>query len=79
VNTSVIYSGGPSNVYANHATVSRSTDAGQTWHNLTVTTPLSATQQDSPHEVAAIRVHPRTREAWANGQCFGMWKIAPPQ
>jgi hypothetical protein len=79
VNTSVVYSGGPSNVYANHATVSRSTDAGQTWRNLTVATPLSATQPDGPHEVAAIRVHPRTREAWANGQCFGMWKIAPPR
>jgi photosystem II stability/assembly factor-like uncharacterized protein len=79
VNTAVVYTGGPSNVYANHATVSRSTDAGKTWLNLTTRAPRSNTQRDSPHEVQAIRVHPRTREVWVSGQCYGMWKIAPPR
>ena len=66
----VVYAGGPSNVLTNQATVVRSTDGGATWANLTT--------GNGPHEVAMIRVHPKTREAWLNGQCFGMWKIAPP-
>ena len=66
----VVYVGGPKNVYASHATVCRSTDAGATWANLTT--------GNGPHEVAWIRVHPVTREAWMNGQCYGNWKLAPP-
>jgi lysophospholipase L1-like esterase len=75
---SILYVGGPRNLYASHATVCRSTDGGRTWRNLTNTTPLGPGVADSPHEVAAIRVDPVTREAWVNGQCFGMWRIAPP-
>jgi hypothetical protein len=67
----VVYAGGPRNIYATSATVFRSTDAGKTWANLTT--------GNGPHEVQAIRVHPKTREAWLNGQCYGMWKIAPPK
>ncbi|MDX1931606.1 MAG: hypothetical protein SFU56_03285 [Capsulimonadales bacterium] len=78
VDPSVVYVGGSRDTYATTAAVCRSTDAGKTWTNLTVTAPLSTTQGDGPHEVNAIRVHPRTRYAWVNGQCYGMWKIAPP-
>jgi lysophospholipase L1-like esterase len=74
----VVYVGGPRNLYASHATVCRSTDGGKTWRNLTNTAPLGGGVTDSPHEVSAIRVNPLTREAWVNGQCYGMWKIAPP-
>ncbi|MBC8103737.1 MAG: hypothetical protein H7Z41_14275, partial [Cytophagales bacterium] len=74
----VLYVGGPRNLYASHATVCRSTDGGTTWTNLTVTTPLSKEGADGPHEVSAIRVDPVTRDAWVNGQCFGMWRIASP-
>ena len=74
----VVYVGGPRNTYADKSTVCRSLDGGLTWENLTVTTPLRAGLADGPHEVSAIRVHPVTREAWVNGQCYGMWRIAPP-
>ncbi len=66
----VVYVGGPKNIYASSATICRSTDAGKTWNNLTTGT--------GPHEVAWIRVHPVTREAWVSGQCYGNWKIAAP-
>jgi hypothetical protein len=69
--TEIVYAGGPNNTYANAATVVRSTDAAATWANLTT--------GDGPHEVSAIRVHPRTREAWMNGQCYGMWRLPAPQ
>ncbi len=74
----VVYVGGPRNIYASQATISRSTDAGATWTNLTVTAPLSAGRSGGPHEVSMIRVHPRTREAWVAGQCYGLWRIGPP-
>ena len=78
----VVYVGGPRNTYASQATVCRSTDGGKTWRNLTVTTPLpgqtSSGAGSGPHEVSCIRVNPKTREAWVNGQCYGMWKIGPP-
>ena len=74
----VVYVGGPRNTYASTATICRSTDGGKTWRNLTVTAPISAKQSGGPHEVSCIRVHPVTREAWVAGQCFGMWRLAPP-
>jgi hypothetical protein len=74
----VVYVGGPRNTYTSKATVCRSTDCGKTWRNLTVNTPLSGQMTEGPHEVSMIRVNPFTREAWVAGQCFGMWRIAPP-
>ena len=70
----ILYVGGPRNLYASAATVCRSVDGGATWTNLSATAPGT----DGPHEVAAIRVNPSTHEAWVNGQCYGMWRIAPP-
>ena len=70
-NSDIVYVGGPRNIYASSATIARSTDGGATWENLTA--------GDGPLEVAWIRVHPTTREAWVNGQCYGMWRLAPPQ
>ena len=77
-NPRILYVGGPRNQYASQATVCRSTDSGQTWKNLTMTRPLMPGQSGGPHEVSCIRVHPVTREAWVTGQCFGLWRIAPP-
>ena len=74
----VVYAGGSSDIYLTNSTICRSTDGGKTWRNLTVTRPLSQTVADGPHEVGCVRVHPQTGEAWAAGQCFGLWKIAPP-
>ena len=67
----IVYAGGPRNVYASAATVFRSTDGGQSWENLT--------RGDGPHEVGVMRVNPQTRDLWVNGQCYGMWRLAPPQ
>lgn len=67
----MIYIGGAKNIYASSATVCCSTDAGATWVNLTT--------GSGPHEVAWIRVHPVTREAWLNGQCYGNWKLEHPE
>lgn len=68
--TDVVYGGGPANIYKTSATVYRSRDAGKTFENLT--------RGDGPQEVYWIRVNPKSGEAWLNGQCFGMWKIARP-
>jgi hypothetical protein len=75
----IIYVGGPRNTYASQATVCRSTDGGKTWRNLTVTSALGGSVSEGPHEVCAIRVHPATHEAWVAGQCFGLWRIGPPE
>ncbi len=74
----VVYIGTANDVYASHSAIARSTDGGQTWTNLANNTPLENGVTDSPREVQIVRVHPKTREAWVNGECFGMWKIAPP-
>jgi len=67
----LVYIGGAMNIYATSAAVCRSADAGLTWTNLTV--------GDGPHEVGWLRVHPVTRAAWLNGQCFGNWKLPAPE
>ncbi len=46
--------------------------------NLAVNAPLTNTTAGSPHEVQWLRVHPKTRELWAAGQCYGLWAISPP-
>jgi photosystem II stability/assembly factor-like uncharacterized protein len=74
----VIYVGGPRNTYTNHATICRTIDGGKTWRNLTPAASKPGLNNIGPHEVSMVRVHPVTREAWAMGQCFGVWKIAPP-
>lgn len=79
VDPTIVYAGNHKDVYSCHNAVVRSTDAGATWTNLHVRAPLSSRGNGGPHEVQCIRVHPVTREAWASGQCFGMWKIAPPR
>jgi hypothetical protein len=76
---SVVYAAGPANIYATDMAVVRSTDAGRTWVNLTVTAPLrSAMEPGGPHEVGWVRVDPATRELWAAGECFGLWRLPPP-
>ncbi len=70
VDPRVVYIGGSADIYKTDVTVCRSVDAGATWENLTV--------GDGPFEVNAMRVHPKTRELWVNGQCFGMWRLPRP-
>jgi len=67
---SVVYAGGPANLYATTATILRSTDAGRSWVNLT-----EDRFGPGPREVSWVRVHPKTREAWVSGECYGLWKF----
>ncbi|HET6557764.1 MAG TPA: Ig-like domain-containing protein [Prolixibacteraceae bacterium] len=73
---SVVYCAGAKNIYKSDASVKRSTDAGKTWQNLTPTnrTTQSADLTDGSNEVFAIRVNPATRQLWAAGNCYGIWK-----
>ncbi|BCM94419.1 hypothetical protein IAD21_06326 [Abditibacteriota bacterium] len=66
----VMYVGGARDIYASASTIVRSRDGGTTWENLSV--------GDGPHEVAWVRINPQTGDAWLNGQCYGMWRIARP-
>ena len=77
--TQVVYAGNDKDIYACDNAVVRSLDGGKTWANVTVKTPLKDSKMPGgPHEVGCLRVHPVTRELWAAGQCFGMWKLMPP-
>jgi photosystem II stability/assembly factor-like uncharacterized protein len=75
-NPKLMYAGGPANLYASSATVIRSVDGGNSWSNLTANEPLKSFPGGyGPREVQWIRVHPVTHEAWASGECYGMWKL----
>jgi len=75
---SVVYCAGAKNVYKSDASIKRSVDSGKTWVNIT---PNARTNNgieigDGANEVFAMRVNPKTRELWAAGSCYGMWKEA---
>lgn len=74
VDPSVVYVAGPMNVYKTDASVKRSVDSGQTWQIITPNVRNKTIQKDGANEVFAIRVHHRTRELWAAGGCYGVWK-----
>lgn len=75
---SVVYCAGAKNIYKSDASVKRSTDSGKTWQNITPNnrTSQSAGLTDGANEVFAIRVNPATRQLWAAGSCYGIWKEA---
>ena len=70
-NPDIMYAGGARDTYATSTTCVRSLDGGASWQNLT--------RGDGAHEVSWIRVNPRTHQAWAAGQCYGMWRLDPPK
>lgn len=74
----VVYCAGPKNIYKTDASVKRSVDAGKTWEIITpnARTNNGKTLGDGANEVFAIRVNPKTRELWAAGGCYGIWKEA---
>lgn len=74
----VVYCASHRDVYATSTAAIRSTDAGATWVNLTPTKPLGRDGSDAVREAQWVRVNPKTRAAWFSGQCYGLWKIAPP-
>ena len=74
----IVYVGSARDIFSTRVAVARSTDAGRTWTNLTLTNPLQPGQRDGGREALCIRVHPKTRYAWVATACYGLWKIAPP-
>lgn len=72
VDPNIVYAANHKDVYSCDNAVVRSTDGGTTWTNLT------HHLASGPHEVQWLRVHPRTRELWVAGQCYGVWKLPPP-
>lgn len=69
----VIYVGRSRNRFTSSVSVQRSTDGGATWTSLTQSKPLAAGQRDGGREARCVRVHPRTRDLWVAGSCFGLW------
>jgi photosystem II stability/assembly factor-like uncharacterized protein len=78
-NPKIVYTAGPMNVYKTDATVKRSVDGGLTWEIITpsLRQEVNPLTNDGANEVFAIRVNPSTRELWAAGGCYGVWKYVP--
>jgi hypothetical protein len=76
----VVYAAGSRDIYATDAAVVRSRDAGFTWEVLTRNTRTGNDEfgKDGGREAHTLRVHPGTRECWAAGGCYGLWKIGAP-
>ena len=77
-NPAIVYAASHRDVYATSTAALRSTNAGATWENLTPTKPLGRDEGDGVREAQWVRVHPKTRDAWFSGQCYGLWQIAAP-
>jgi hypothetical protein len=69
----VIYVGRCRNRFTSSVSVQRSTDGGATWTSLSLRSPLAEGQRDGGREAFCLRVHPRTRDLWVAGGCFGLW------
>jgi len=74
----IVYCAGAKNVYKSDASVKRSIDSGKTWQIITPNTRTNNGIElgDGANEVFALRVNPVTRELWAAGSCYGIWKEA---
>lgn len=74
----VVYCAGAKNIYKSDASVKRSIDSGKTWQIITPNTRTTngLNLNDGANEVFALRVNPMTRELWAAGSCYGIWKEA---
>jgi hypothetical protein len=74
----VVYCAGAKNIYKSDASVKRSIDSGKTWQIITPNTRTTdgLNLNDGANEVFALRVNPLTRELWAAGSCYGIWKEA---
>jgi photosystem II stability/assembly factor-like uncharacterized protein len=78
-NPKIVYTAGPINVYKTDATVKRSFDGGLSWEIISPSLRQTAKPiiKDGANEVFAIRVNPLTRDLWAAGGCYGVWKYVP--
>ena len=72
----IVYAFGAKNVYKSDASIKRSMDYGNTWEIITPNNRTNNGVQDGDgvNEAFVIRVNPLTRELWAAGSCYGIWK-----
>eukprot|EP01043_Picozoa_sp_COSAG02_P019990 COSAG02_NODE_975_length_15507_cov_14.829180_2_plen_747_part_00 len=81
IQPTVVYASAKRDYFLASNPVVRSTDAGNSFSNMLLDTPLlpsSSAPLQGPHEVSWLRVHPTTRWLWVAGSCFGVWKAPPP-
>ncbi|MFA9389603.1 MAG: carbohydrate-binding protein [Prolixibacteraceae bacterium] len=80
VDPRVVYAAAPTDVYASDASVLRSRDSGFTWEIITRNSRTNNVEfgKDGGREAHALRVNAKTRECFAAGGCYGLWKIAAP-
>ncbi|BDI28363.1 hypothetical protein CCAX7_004140 [Capsulimonas corticalis] len=76
VDPNIMYIGNHADLYCTNLAVAKSTNAGATWTNLTK--QVGGTGLDGGHEAYCVRVNPSTRELWAFGECYGVWKYPAP-
>lgn len=74
----IIYLASARDTYRADNSVIRSIDGGATWENLTLRAAPADGRRQGPSEATWVRVHPLTRHAWFATNCYGMWKLAPP-
>lgn len=74
VDPRIVYAAKPGNDYLSDVSAMRSIDGGETWESLNT----GAFGRDGGREAMWVRVHPKTRQAWFASNCFGLWRISPP-
>lgn len=75
----IVYVGFGSTYYFNLNSVYRSTDAGETWVNLSRTAGDGRTDPDGARQPRCVRVNPNTGELFVWTSCRGIWKISGPR
>jgi hypothetical protein len=74
----ILYLGSSRDTYRADNSVIRSLDGGASWENLTLRAAPTDGRRQGPSEATWVRVHPTTRHAWFATNCYGLWKLAPP-
>jgi hypothetical protein len=73
VNPNIVYIGNHADLYTSNLAVAVSTNAGANWTDLTKQ-PGGGSGLDGGREAMCVRVDPFTRDLWAFGECYGVWR-----
>ena len=73
VDPEIVYIGNHGDIYDSSVSVARSQDGGITWGSLTKQPGQSG--EDGGHEATCVRVNPKDRSLWVEGECFGNWRF----
>ncbi len=75
VDPSIVYAAQNRDVHTTARGAMVSGDAGASWTNLNLESPLEPGMVDGGREPFWARVHPVTRDLWVATGCMGIWKI----